>query len=181
MDEDAEREISELVKLWEEMHPGCMFGHYPVPNSSTMEEWFQRFEADVEECNTPSHLRHYTACLVLPASMQKALFDKPGWERLSWITFKLVLTILVNREDSGPHTDVEIDEISPGFSSDSNTLLKSAAVAGGAGLIAAGRAVLVPAAIIGGLNVVGFGAGGVIGGVIGACQYLLLLTCNQYF
>ena len=103
MDEDAEREISELVKLWEEMHPGCMFGHYPVPNSSTMEEWFQRFEADVEECNTPSHLRHYTVCLVLPAAMQKALFDKPDWERFSWITFKLVLTMTVSRGgNSGP-------------------------------------------------------------------------------
>src|SRR6266540_1579982 len=152
MDENAEKDISELVKLWEEIHPGCMFGHYPVPNSSTMEEWFQRFEADFEECNTPSHLRHYTACLILPASVQKALFDKPGWERLSWIKFKLVLKILVGHsEDSGPlaqDTDAENDEIYPESSSDSNTLLKTAVVVGGVGLVAAGGAVLVPAAII---------------------------------
>ena len=169
MDENAEKETSELVKLLEELHPGCMFGGYPVPNSSMMEEWFQRLETDFWACNTPSHLRHYTACLLLPASMQKALFDKPGWERLSWITFKLVLTILVKRDDSGQalaqDTNIESDEIS---SSDFNTLLKTAAAAGGAGLIAAGRAVLVPAAVVGGLNVVGFGAGGVIGGMIRA-------------
>jgi len=45
-----------------------------------------------------------------------------------------------------------------------DSLLKAAAVVGGAGLVAMGGAVLLPAAIIGGLNVVGFGAGGVIGG-----------------
>ena len=173
MDESAERETSELLKFWEEMHPGCMFGRYPVPNSSMMEEWFQRLETDFEEYDTPSHLRHYIACLVLPASLQKALFDKPGWEQLSWIKFKLVLTILVGHsEDSGPlaqdtnlNITFENDEISPESSSDSNTLLKTAAVVGGVGLVAAGGAVLVPAAVIGSLNAIGFSAAGVIGGI----------------
>ena len=43
-------------------------------------------------------------------------------------------------------------------------LSKATAVVGGASLVAMGGAVLLPAAIIGGLNVVGFGVGGVIGG-----------------
>jgi len=43
-------------------------------------------------------------------------------------------------------------------------LSKAAAVVGGASLVAMGGAVLLPAVVIGGLNVVGFGAGGVVGG-----------------
>jgi hypothetical protein len=65
-----------------------------------MEEWFHRFEADFGECNIPSHLRHYAACLVLPASTQKTLFGKPHWEQLSWTKFKLVLTEIVGGDEN---------------------------------------------------------------------------------
>ena len=63
-----------------------------------MEAWFNHFETDFGEYIL-SHLRHYAICLVLPAFMQKALFDKHGWERLSWIAFKLVLTQIVGRRE----------------------------------------------------------------------------------
>ncbi len=100
LDTDAEEEISELTKRLEEKYLGCTFGRYPVPKSNTMEEWFHHFEVDFEECNIPSHLRHYAACLVLPASMQKVLFGKPHWEQLSWTKFKLVLTETVGCDEN---------------------------------------------------------------------------------
>jgi len=105
LDENSEREISELAERLERAHPGCIFGRYPVPTPTTMDEWFHQFETDFEKCNIPLHLRHYTVCLVLPAFIQKALFDsKHGWERLLWIMFEFVLTRIVRRhENLGNH------------------------------------------------------------------------------
>ncbi len=69
-----------------------------------------------------------------------------------------------------PNIIVEIDGIPL------ELLSKAAAVVGGASLVAMGGAVLLPAAIIGGLNVIGFGVGGVIGGK--SLQYLALRCCR---
>lgn len=100
LDTNAKTEIFELTKRLEDRYPGCTFGRYLVPKSNAMEEWFQQFEADFEECNIPSHLRHYAACLVLPAYTQKTLLGKPHWDQLSWTNFKLVLTEIIGGDEN---------------------------------------------------------------------------------